>query len=183
MLRAPSCRKRQSQDQRPNLIPILDAVFIFIFFLLMSANFIKIYEIASDVPLVSSEPPPPQKKKPLALTLRIDRSRIVLLSGVPSRTMKTFPKKPDGIYDLEKLHTYLVNNVKKRFPTERSIILEPKINLKYEEIIKVMDSVRKLRRTDRAFYSKKGKGPNAFEERHFDLFDKIVFGNIQNAVN
>ena len=57
MLRAPSRRKRKEPVKRLNLIPILDAVFIFIFFLLMSANFIKIYEVQSDVPIVSTTPP------------------------------------------------------------------------------------------------------------------------------
>ena len=37
---------------RPNIIPILDAVFIFIFFLLMSAQFIKYFTIHSDTPSV-----------------------------------------------------------------------------------------------------------------------------------
>ena len=44
MLRAPSRRQRKEPEKRLNLIPILDSVFIFIFFLLMSANFIKIFE-------------------------------------------------------------------------------------------------------------------------------------------
>ena len=58
MYRVPSRRKTKKQMAKPNLIPILDAVFIFIFFLLMSANFIKIFEISSDVPIVSTVEPP-----------------------------------------------------------------------------------------------------------------------------
>ena len=41
-----------NRKTKPNLIPIMDAVFIFIFFLLMSAQFIDIYEINSDAPAV-----------------------------------------------------------------------------------------------------------------------------------
>ena len=91
-MRSPSCRRRNQQNQRLNLIPILDAVFIFIFFLLTSVNFIKIYEITSDVPIVSDAAPPPSKKKPLALSLRINAGNMVLSRGVPSRTIKTFGK-------------------------------------------------------------------------------------------
>ena len=170
MLRAPSCRKRQVQDQKLNLIPILDSVFIFIFFLLVSANFIKIYEISSDVPILSASSPP-SKKKPLALTLRIELSQITLHTGVPGRKIKTFRRNAQG-YPLEDLHDYLVA-LKQKHRFERSIIFEPKFNLTYEEIIQVMDAVRTLRKTDPSFYTKN-------EERHFHLFDKIVFGNIQD---
>ena len=75
----------------------------------------------------------------------------------------------------------MVSDVKSRFPNERSITLEPKIDLEYQEIVEIMDAIRKLRRTDPAFFEKKGTGANSFEERHLNLFDKIVFGNLQGG--
>ncbi|MBC98168.1 MAG: hypothetical protein CME63_10485 [Halobacteriovoraceae bacterium] len=95
MLRAPSRRKRKEPVKRLNLIPILDAVFIFIFFLLMSANFIKIYEVQSDVPIVSSAPPK-SNKKPLALTLKVTGAGLKLYTGVPSKLVKRINKTPEG---------------------------------------------------------------------------------------
>jgi biopolymer transport protein ExbD len=45
MLKIPTSRKRKKPEEKLNLVPIMDSVFIFIFFLLMSASFLKIYEI------------------------------------------------------------------------------------------------------------------------------------------
>ncbi len=183
MLKTPSCRRRGSNDQKPNMTPILDAIFILIFFLIMSASFIKIYEIASDVPLISSKPAPPSKKKPLALTLHINASNMAMLTGIPGKVIQNFPKRDDGEYDFETLRAYLIENIKKKHPEERSIVLEPKIDLKYEVIVKVMDAVRILKKTDPAFFTKKKGDFGSFDERHFNLFDKIVFGNIQSFAN
>ena len=70
MLRKPSRKNYKYEFKRPNLIPILDAVFIFIFFLLLSANFLQVYEINSNVPTVSSSPPP-KNQKPINLGIKI----------------------------------------------------------------------------------------------------------------
>lgn len=176
MYKAPSRRKSSKEIKKPNLIPILDSVFIFIFFLLMSANFIKIFEIPSDVPIVSNQPPPKTKKNPLALTLKIYRSSLVLSRGVPSKTIRSFKKNANGDYDLESLHNYLVN-LKQRYSSESSIVFEPVVDLSYEEIVKIMDSVRYLRKTDADIYIKDKSGLDVKVDA---LFNKIIFGNIQS---
>ena len=57
-------KKKKDKKVKPNLIPILDAVFIFIFFLLISAQFIDVYEINSDAPAVVTVDRKIDKKKP-----------------------------------------------------------------------------------------------------------------------
>ena len=57
-----------------NLIPILDAVFIFIFFLLMSAQFVEIYEIGSDAPTVKNVTKN-NKEDPLNLTVDVFKNK------------------------------------------------------------------------------------------------------------
>ncbi len=173
--KTPTSRKAKRKEQGLNLIPILDAVFIFIFFLLMSTQFLQIFEIASDVPLVSNEPPPKSKKKPLALTLTIRKDKLVLSAGLPSRTIKTIGKSGEG-YDLNELHDYLVG-LKKKHQDENSIIFEPVVDLTYEEIVKIMDAVRKLNNTDEKFYIKDKDGIDVESKT---LFDKIVFGNLMS---
>ncbi len=175
MLRAPSRRKRKDPPQRLNLIPILDAVFIFIFFLLMSANFIKIFEVQSDVPIISNTPP--SNKKPLALTVRVYNSGFNIYRGVPSRLIKKIDKIGNNEYNFESLHNYMIN-LKKTYKSERSIILEPKVDIDYEVIVKVMDAVRLLRTTDEAIYQKDTKTDEDIKVKY--LFDKIVFGNIRS---
>lgn len=175
MYRAPSRRKSKKEFAKPNLIPILDAVFIFIFFLLMSANFLKIYEIPSDVPIISDAEPPPNQK-PLALTLRVTASNIEVLTGIPSRLYRRVGKAADGFYDLEQLHSTLIN-LKKNYKKEESAILEPVVDLSYEDIVKIMDATRELRNTDEAIFAKDKDG---IDVRLKALFPKIVFGNIQS---
>jgi biopolymer transport protein ExbD len=170
----PTKRRAQKEESRLNLIPILDAVFIFIFFLLMSAQFIKIYEIASDVPIVSSSPPPKDNKKPLALTLQVTNGGFKLLTGVPARQRNYIKKTSDGAYDFVSLHDYLIN-LKKKHMSEKTIILEPQINLSYEEIVKIMDAVRMFKNTDEAIYKKDKDG---LDVKVKELFSKIIFGNL-----
>lgn len=174
MYRAPSRRAKRGEVKKPNLIPILDAVFIFIFFLLMSANFIKIYEIPSVVPILNPGTPPKNQKPPLALTLRIGQDNIVVMTGVPSRTRQTFGKTADGVYDLESLRAFLIN-LKSSNLDERTVILEPLVNLTYEEIVQIMDTARLIRKTDPSLFKKDEAG---LDVRVEELFDNIVFGNI-----
>jgi biopolymer transport protein ExbD len=172
--RAPSRRTKRVEVKKPNLIPILDAVFIFIFFLLMSASFIRIYEIPSVVPILNPGEPPRSDRPPLALTLRVGQDSIVIHTGVPSRPRHTIGKTADGRYDLEELRAYLIQ-LKRDNLEERTAILEPLINITYEELVEIMDAVRIIRRTDPSLYTKDEAG---MDVRVNELFDNIVFGNI-----
>ena len=154
----------------------MDAVFIFIFFLLTSANFITIYEIPSDVPIISDKEPPKSKQKPLALTLKIYTNRLSVFTGVPSRQVKSFGKNSEGKYNTQALHNYLIT-LKKKNLKENTIIFEPKIDMTYEDLIKVMDSARILESTDPALWVKDKDG---LDKRLKTLFSNIVFGNIQS---
>jgi len=174
--RAPSRRKTKKEVEKPNLIPILDAVFIFIFFLLMSSRFLNINEIQSDVPIVSDRQPPKSNKKPLALTLRILNTRIQVLTGVPGSVKKNIGKNAEGDYDLRSLREYLIS-LKKKNVDEKSIVLEPLVDISYEDIVKIMDSVRDLNKTDPDIWTKTKDG---MDLRVKELFNNIVFGNIQS---
>lgn len=140
----------------------------------MSANFIKIYEIPSVVPILNPGTPPKNQKPPLALTLRIGQDNIVVMTGVPSRTRQTFGKTADGVYDLESLRAFLIN-LKSSNLDERTVILEPLVNLTYEEIVQIMDTARLIRKTDPSLFKKDEAG---LDVRVEELFDNIVFGNI-----
>lgn len=175
MLRAPSGRRKsRSNTARLNLVPILDAVFIFIFFLLMSASFLNLFEISSDVPIISSTPPPKNQQKPLALTLIITNQEIQIATGVPSVVRRRFGRDQEGKYDLEALRTYLID-LKKQFVKESTAIFEPRINVDYSTLVEIMDAVRLLRPTDEDIFYKDKDGVDRKAEA---LFDNIVFGNI-----
>ena len=142
----------------------------------MSTRFVSIYEIGSDVPLLSNDPPPKNQKKPLALTVEIRSNNLKVLTGIPSRTLKVIKKNTDGLYDLNKLHEVLVT-LKKVNVKEESVILEPLIDLRYEEVIKIMDAIRMLKNTDDPIFKKDKDG---IDVQIKTLFSKIVFGNLMS---
>jgi biopolymer transport protein ExbD len=142
----------------------------------MSAQFVKIYEMSSNVPIVSNEPPPKNQKDPLALTLKIDGKGFLLLKGVPSQVIKRIGKTPEGTYNLLELHEYLIN-IKKQNKSEKDIIFEPQIDLTYKEIVDIMDAVRLLKKTDETLYTKDKEG---LDIQIKELFNKIVFGNLMS---
>lgn len=176
MYRAPSRRSKSRATTKPNLTSILDAVFIFIFFLLMTSSFVKIYEITSDVPIISTKEPPKNDKPPLALTLAITENGITVYTGVPRKAQRSFGKIEDGQYDLEGLHEFLIS-VKKRNLDEKTIVFEPLIDLTYEDLVKIMDTARILRKTDEAIFV---KDENGNDQKLELLFNNIIFGNIQS---
>lgn len=176
MLRVPTSRKHKKPDEKLNLVPIMDAVFIFIFFLLMSASFLKIYEIGSDVPIVSDAEPPKDQKDPLALTLRVENNQMILLRGLPSRPIQKFNRQASGEFNYEELHSVLVD-LKKQHVNEETIIFEPMGDLTYEEIVHIMDAVRMLNKTDEAIFKTNKDG---IDEKIKTLFSKIIFSNLMS---
>ncbi|HXH29944.1 MAG TPA: biopolymer transporter ExbD [Bacteriovoracaceae bacterium] len=176
MLRVPTSRKRKRPEEKLNLVPIMDSVFIFIFFLLMSSSFLQIYEIGSDVPIVSDAEPPKDKKDPLALTLIMENNELILAKGVPSQRYQKFVRQPDGQFNYEELHTTLID-LKKKHLDENMIIFEPVGDLTYEEIVKIMDAVRMLHKTDEAIFRTNKEG---IDEKIKDLFSKIIFSNLMS---
>lgn len=176
MLRVPTSRKRKKPEEKLNLVPIMDSIFIFIFFLLMSATFLKIYEIGSPIPIISDQEPPKDDKPPLALTLAVSTNEMTLSSGVPSRVIKKFQRQADGQFNYDELHAVLIY-IKKSNVNEDSIIFEPVGDLTYEEIVKIMDAVRMLNKTDEAIFKPNKEG---IDEKIKNLFDRIIFSNLMS---
>ncbi len=176
MLKVPTSRKRRKPEEKLNLVPIMDAIFIFIFFLLMSSTFLRIYEIGSDVPIVSDAEPPKDQKDPLALTLTAETNEITLARGLPSKSFKKFQRQPNGEFNYEEIHSVLID-LKKDHLDENTIIFEPVGDLTYDEIVKIMDAVRVLNKTDEAIFKKNKDG---IDEKIKDLFSKIIFSNLMS---
>ena len=175
MYKLPSRVRHREYDFKINIVPILDTVFVMLFFLLMYANFVVYTEITSDLPMVSTEPPPKDRHEPLALTLRIDVDGIEVSTGVPSTPRKKIGKDAQGMYNFEELRTFLLE-LKKAYTDERTVVLEPASNISYEDIVKIMDNVRDLKKTDAAIYRKDAGG---IDVAVTELFDNVLFGNIQ----
>lgn len=165
-------RRKRPEMERLNLIPILDAVFIFIFFLLMSAKFVNLRQIGSDLPVVSESEPPPSPKEPLALTIVLTKNQIQVKTGSIGKVVLTLNKN-EKEYDLAKLHSALVE-IKRKNMDESSVILDPKKGTPYGDIVKVIDASRALKKAESPFFITK----NGEVSESRKLFPKIVFSNL-----
>ena len=153
-------KRKSKKIERLNLIPILDAIFIFIFFLLMSAQFIDVYEIGSDAPavkMVKQEDP----KKPLNLRVKIYKQKLVITTGAENSIYKVLKNKT-GEYPTSELNKILAG-IKQKHKKESSIILAPQKNIPYQKIVQIIDKVR---------YFSKPKGGDQNPEK---MFDQIMF--------
>ena len=151
--------RRVKKMPKLNLIPILDAIFIFIFFLLMSAQFIDIYEIGTDAPVTASTETLPDKKKPLNLTLEMTRHHIIVKTGIDSQIYKKMKKT-----DYLELNKTMIE-LKKKYPKEKTAILRPSKKTKYNHIIKIIDHIKEVR------------NPKQQLANTSKLFDKITFNS------
>ena len=166
-------KKRKNTMKRLNLIPILDAVFIFIFFLLMSAQFIDIHEIGTDAPAVSTLESLKNKRPPLNLVLDINSKSLIIKTGIEGHVHKTIPKQ-NGKYDLKVL-TKVLTKIKSKNMEEESIIMRPKANIPYDQIITIMDSVRSI---EPGMEKVAGKDKQGVVIETNNLFQQIIFETI-----
>lgn len=131
-------RKKKNNTPKLNLIPILDAIFIFIFFLLMSAQFIDIYEVGSDAPVNVTFNKEKNEEEPLNLKLEINKKGITVKTGLNG---KTYAKVKTG--ELNELNKILIE-LKRKHPKESSALLVPANDYSYQELIKVIDHTKSI---------------------------------------
>ena len=156
---------------KPNIVPILDAVFIFIFFLLMSAEFIKFYVINSDAPAIKMvDSLGNNQERPLNLALEILPRKIIIKTN-PEGQVRDVVRTIDGEYDWDKLLKIMIT-LKKKNIEENSIILRPHDRLAYRKVIKVIDVVRELPKDLSPLVAKNKKGKSVEAKV---LFDRVIF--------
>jgi len=132
-------RKRKERDTNPNLIPVMDVTFLFIFFLLMSAQFIEVSQIVSDAPKIKTTNST-SDDKPLNLTLIIEKDLLIIQKGLDGILVKSLGRTKD-FFELGELRSVL-REIKKSSPEERTIIVRPGAEIPYDDVIHILDSVR-----------------------------------------
>jgi biopolymer transport protein ExbD len=145
--------RKLKKPEKLNLVPILDSVFIFIFFLLMSAQFVDVYEIGSSVPMTKEVKEQKDKKDPLNLTLEISKEKVVVKTGLKSLQTRTFAST-----EAKEMKNYLIE-LKKKNPTENTMILKADPRVSFQNLVTVIDNTQ---------MSKESKEK---------LFEQIVFDN------
>ncbi|MCO5142135.1 MAG: biopolymer transporter ExbD [Oligoflexia bacterium] len=175
MLKKPSSRRksRGTEELELPLVPIMDAFVTLIAFLLLVTSLLAVTLIDTPAPVVSNVPDDNKDKKPLMLTLDVKETGLRLYSTFRRIPEQSFPKVELG-YDLEKLHEAIVA-IKQQFPEEKTIVFMPTPEVKYDELVQIMDAVRVLTKTDPPLFVKGEDGIDRPEEH---LFGNVIFGNV-----
>lgn len=151
-----------------NLIPILDAIFIFIFFLLMSAQFIDIYELNSDAPITSTATS--DQKDPLNLTITLAGNKLKITTGLDNNLVGTFKDN-----ELERFNSELIK-LKQQYPKESSAIFKPASSFPYHKIVRVIDYTREIQNKDMLVTTTNNKNQKHQTKK---LFDQIIFETME----
>lgn len=140
------------KPEKLNLVPILDSVFIFIFFLLMSAQFVEVYEIGSSLPMTKDVPADKLEKDPLNLTLEVGKDQIIVKTGMQSARSRSFASTQK-----DELKTYL-RELKKSYPKENTMIVKADPKISFQTLITTIDNTQE----------EKGSKDKLFEQIVFD---------------
>jgi len=133
--------RRKHTLAKPNVVPILDAVFIFIFFLLLSSEFLNIKEINTTMPIVKNSSEVPKDLNPLNLTILIRNKSIIVKTGLNLKVYKKIDLKNENINPIDQLGE-VITNLKKQHPTETVVNIQPVKKVKFKEIIKIIDIIK-----------------------------------------
>lgn len=128
--------RKLKKPEKLNLVPILDSVFIFIFFLLMSAQFVDVYEIGSSLPMTKDAPADKEDKDPLNLTLEITKEQVVVKTGLRSPRSRTFAST-----QTKEMKEYLVE-LKRLNPKENTMILKTDPKVPFQNLVTVIDNTQ-----------------------------------------
>lgn len=162
------------EDIELPLIPIMDAFVTLIAFLLLATSLLAVTLIDTPVPVVSNELENNPPKKPLALQLKVDQDMLTLSSMTRQIPEQKFPKVEKG-YDLEKLHEALVQ-IRLQFPLEKSLVFYPAAEVRYDDLVQLMDASRLLLKTDSPLPNYTDKDGVSRTEQF--VFPNVVFGNV-----
>lgn len=176
MLRRPSQRRSSKGIQEIDLplVPVMDAFVTLIAFLLLVTSLLSVTLIDTPVPVVSNVPEDKKPDKPLALQLEIKTDELILSSSFRRIPEQKFPKVDKG-YDTDKLHAALIA-IRQQFPQENTIVYKPVADVKYDDLVQLMDATRLLSKTDPANPTVKDK--DGVDRVDPFLFPTVVFGNV-----
>lgn len=145
--------RKLKKPEKLNLVPILDSVFIFIFFLLMSAQFVDVYEIGSSLPMTKEAKEEKEEKDPLNLTLEVTKDQVVVKTGLRKTISRSFAST-----QTKEMKDYL-SELKRSHPKENTMILKADPKVSFQNLITVIDSTQ---------------APKDSKDK---LFEQIVFDN------
>lgn len=135
--------RKKAYIPKPELVPVLDAMFIMIFFILTTSEFIKISEIGSDLPVMKLSMEDNPEKKKLILKMSITADTIKLINDVDKKELFSGLINDSLFAELNAK----VQEIKNEFPDEQRVMVTPDLKTKYEIVIKALDAVREVNKS------------------------------------
>lgn len=147
-----SRRKNEAHDFELNLTPIIDCFVTLICFLLLSATYVNLVGLEAKVPVAVPASSPQAKVEPKFKLDLIAKAGSVELAatGAGSASGRRVIPNVAGKVDYASLHAALVR-IKAERPKEFSINFESDTEMKYEELVRLMDTTRNLDPKDPPF--------------------------------
>lgn len=139
MYKTPSARRRKKQYPALNLTSVLDVVFILNFFLITSAQFIKIYEIGSDLPIYKLETESTPEIKKFELGVAIDQGRVIIEDRIGKRRIADVSHLEEGF---ENILNDKIKALKLNYPQESRAVVLPVDSVSYQKLVKILDALR-----------------------------------------
>lgn len=145
-----------TEEGNVNIIPLLDVIFIFIFFLLMSVNFLEYFQITAQNPTEQAppdEPPPPEDpKKNKQFKLLLSQEKIEMSQGMEETVLGTFTYDEAGVTRLKEF----ILQKKQENPDEKSMIIKPYKDVDFDKIVVAIDAAEqkinpKDKKSEKAF--------------------------------
>ena len=152
--------------ERLNLIPILDAIFIFIFFLLLSVDFVQLGEIAIKVDPLESLDSGGEGKKKIFVNVFLKNKEVIIKANYKGLKEKNILKIDKEKMYLKDLRKKLIG-LKKKMPEQRGIKVWPSDTISYDMVLKVVEVVKYS-------YDKEKK-------QKIPLFDLVTLGHLKGG--
>jgi biopolymer transport protein ExbD len=133
----------EEAEEELNLIPYLDIVTNLVIFLVFSFEVILEFRLINVVPPEIGPPGPSDSNNepPKGITTLIHEGGYTILPVNTSFDAVDIARKPDGSYDVEKLHSELVR-LKREYGLGRAMQLMAYMKADYKVVVQTMDAAR-----------------------------------------
>ncbi len=160
--------KRPHRHQAPELdiTAFMNLMVILVPFLLITAVFNQVNILEMNLPGTAEEQEQQQEEKPPEFLLEIVvRDQVLEVFDRPGSLLRRFPRGEEG-FDLKAL-SQLLQKLKARFPDEQVAIISLEPEIRYDDLIQVMDTVRVVE------FERDGRRVQA------ELFPEIALGDAE----
>ena len=137
-------QKKFKKPEKLNLVPIMDAIFIFIFFLLSSAQLVDVYEINISTP-IKKEVSSIDDKRNFNLVVIPNEESLDIEFGLKDVTKKNF-----NYLQRKEVLSFLMD-LKKDHPEENTLRIRTKPDVKFNKAIEAIDLTQDQKLSEKLF--------------------------------